>query len=324
MTQQIYPLHNKKIWIAGSKGMVGSAIIRALKKKYTCTILATSRKELDLEKKSAVQNFVKKKQPDVCFLTAAKVGGIYANTTYPVNFILNNLQIQCNVIEACACNGVEKLVFLGSSCVYPKFSAQPIEESALLSASLEPTNEFYAIAKISGIKLVEAYRKQYAHNYISLMPTNLYGINDNFDALNSHVIPALFKRIHEAKIQNAPSVSIWGTGEAKREFLNVDDMAEATLFITEHYNDTPIINVGTGKDIKIIDLFHLMAKIIGFQGKILTDPSKPDGTPRKLLNIDKLTNLGWRPQISLEQGIAETYQWYLKKFNPPFYKRGKG
>ena len=303
---------NLRIYIAGHNGLVGSAIVRQLNQNGYKNLLVRTHNELDLTNQVAVMEFFQKKQPDYVFLAAAKVGGIYANDTYPADFIRDNLQIQTNVIDAAYRSQVKKLLFLGSSCIYPKFAAQPIMEDSLLTGSLEPTNEWYAIAKIAGIKMCQAYRKQYGFNAISLMPTNLYGPKDNFHLKNSHVLPALIRRFHEAKVQNKSSVTVWGTGNAQREFLHVDDLANATIFLLENYNSENIINIGTGKDITIKKLAELIKEIIEYKGKIIFDTSKPDGTPKKLLDISRLNDLGWKAQIPLKQGIESTYNWFLK------------
>jgi len=298
---------NKKIYVAGHRGMVGSAIVRALKAKGYQNIVVRTSKELDLRNQQAVADFFTKEKPDYVFLAAAKVGGILANNTYRAEFIYNNLQIQNNIIHQSYINGVEKLLFLGSSCIYPKLAPQPLKEDYLLTGPLEPTNEPYAIAKIAGIKMCEAYRDQYGCNFISVMPTNLYGPNDNFDLNTSHVLPALIRKCHEAKINNKPTVTVLGTGSPKREFLHVDDLAEACIFLMNTYNDKSIINVGTGTDICIKDLAVLIKDIVGFKGELIFDTSKPDGTPRKL-NVDKINSLGWKHRINLEEGIKLVYQ----------------
>lgn len=299
---------NKKIYVAGHRGMVGSAIVRALKAKGYQNIVVRTSKELDLRNQQAVADFFTKEKPDYVFLAAAKVGGILANNTYRAEFIYNNLQIQNNIIHQSYINGVEKLLFLGSSCIYPKLAPQPLKEDYLLTGPLEPTNEPYAIAKIAGIKMCEAYRDQYGCNFISVMPTNLYGPNDNFDLNTSHVLPALIRKCHEAKTNNKPTVTVLGTGSPKREFLHVDDLAEACIFLMNTYNDKSIINVGTGTDISIKDLAVLIKDIVGFKGELIFDTSKPDGTPRKLLNVDKINSLGWKHRINLEEGIKLVYQ----------------
>jgi GDP-L-fucose synthase len=290
--------------------MVGSALVRRLANEQ-CEILAASRRELDLTRQEAVERWMQKERPNVVLLAAAKVGGILANNTYPADFLYDNIVIETNLINAAYRAGVEKLVFLGSSCIYPKLAPQPIEESALLSGPLEPTNEWYAVAKIAGIKLCQAYRRQHGCDFISAMPTNLYGPGDNFDLSTSHVIPALIRKIHQAKLWQRDEVAIWGSGTPRREFLHVDDCADAVIHITKTYSQEEHINVGSGEDLRIIDLARLIARAIGFEGEIIHDLSKPDGTPRKLMSGSKLRALGWKARIPLERGLRETYQWYL-------------
>lgn len=304
---------NGKIYIAGHRGMVGSAIYRKLQKEgYTNFITRTS-SQLDLRDQQQVAGFFNLEKPDYVFLAAAKVGGIIANNTYRAEFLYDNLQIQNNVIHHSYVNGVKKLMFLGSSCIYPKMAPQPLKEEYLLTGLLESTNEPYAIAKIAGIKMCDAYRAQYGCNYISVMPTNLYGYNDNYHPQNSHVLPALIRRFHEAKEQKLPDVTIWGTGSPKREFLFADDLAEACYYLMLNYDEEGLMNVGTGEDITIKDLAILIKKIIGFEGEIKFDSSKPDGTPRKLMDVTKLHEKGWKHKIELEQGIALAYQDFLSK-----------
>jgi GDP-L-fucose synthase len=301
-----------RIYIAGHRGLSGSAIWRHLEScGYRNLIGATSR-ELDLRDRDAVFDFVHQEQPDVIIDAAARVGGIHANDTYSADFLSDNLQIQVNVMDAANSADVDRLLFLGSSCIYPKFAQQPIQESSLLTGELEPTNEAYAIAKIAGIMQVQASRKQFGRHWISAMPTNLYGPGDNFHPDNSHVMPALIRRMHEAKTQAASSVTIWGTGRPEREFLYVDDLARAIVFLLEHYDSPDTINVGVGEDLSIRALAELVADIIGYEGQLLQDPSKPDGTPKKLLDVSRLTALGWAPQTSLREGVTATYQWYLE------------
>ncbi|MDR7372344.1 GDP-L-fucose synthase [Flavobacterium aquidurense] len=296
-----------KIYIAGHRGMVGSAILRQLKAEgYTNFILKTS-SELDLRNQQAVADFFVKEKPDYVFLAAAKVGGIIANNTYRGDFIYENLMIQNNVIHQAYVNNVKKLMFLGSSCIYPKMAPQPLKEEYMLTGELEPTNEPYAIAKIAGIKMCDAYRDQFGCNFISVMPTNLYGPNDNYDLKNSHVLPAMLRKFITAKRNGDASVTIWGTGSPKREFLHADDLAEACLFLMENYNDSGLVNIGVGEDISILDLAILVKKIVGFQGDILTDTSKPDGTPRKLMDVSKLSSFGWKAKTTLEAGIQKVY-----------------
>ena len=303
-----------KIFIAGHRGMVGSAITRKLNELgYTNLILRTS-KELDLTRQSDVEEFFKTERPEYVFLAAAKVGGIHANNTYRADFIYNNLMIESNIINSSWKFGVKKLLFLGSSCIYPKLAKQPLKEKYLLSDYLEKTNEPYAIAKISGIKLCESYNIQYGTNFISGMPTNLYGPNDNYDLNNSHVLPALISKFHDAKASSRSEVGVWGSGTPLREFLHVDDLADACYFLMENYNDNEIVNIGSGREITIKDLANLISEIVGFEGKIVFNTEKPDGTPRKLLDVSKLKKLGWSSKISLEEGITSVYREYLNQF----------
>jgi len=297
--------------VAGHRGMVGSAITQRLNDLGYKNIVSRTSKELDLTNQAAVNVFFESEKPDYVFLSAAKVGGILANDTYPAEFIRDNLLIQTNVIDAAYRNDVSKLLFLGSSCIYPKMANQPITEDQLLTGPLEPTNEWYAIAKIAGIKMCQAYRKQYGFNAISLMPTNLYGEGDNFHLENSHVIPALIRKFHDAKQADASSVEVWGTGKAKREFIDVKDLAEAAVFLMLNYNEAEIVNVGTGVDVSIGELATLVKKVTEFDGEIVFDTSKPDGTPRKLLDVSKLHKLGWKETISLEDGLTNAYNWFL-------------
>lgn len=299
-----------RIYVAGHTGMAGSAILRRLTALGCSSTITATHQELDLCNQAAVADFFVAEQPEIVFLAAAKVGGIQANNQQPADFIGTNLIIQHNVIHQAWLNGCKKIVFLGSSCIYPKLATQPMREEYLLSGELEPTNEWYAIAKIAGIKQCQAYRRQYGFDAISLMPTNLYGPGDNFDLENSHVLPAMIRRFHEAKQSQAPSVSIWGSGRPKREFLHVDDLANAAVHLAEHYSAEQIINVGTGRDISIAELAKLIADIVGYDGKINLDPSKPDGTPRKLLDVSRATEAGWQAEISLSEGIRQTYAWY--------------
>jgi GDP-L-fucose synthase len=299
---------NSKIYIAGHRGLAGSAIVRKLEQEGFENLLLRTSSELDLRDQQAVKEFFEKEKPEYVFLAAAKVGGINANNLYPADFIYDNLCIQNNVIHQSYKNGVKKLLFLGSSCIYPKNSEQPIKEEYLLSGFLEPTNDAYAIAKIAGIKMCQAYNKQYGCNFISAMPTNLYGPGDNYDLNNSHVLPALLRKFHEAKISNEPTVTVWGTGKPRREFLHVDDLASACFFLMQNYNDPAIINIGTGKDISIGEMAAMIKKISGYQGVIIFDTSMPDGTFRKLLDVSKLHSLGWQPNISFEQGVRKTYE----------------
>lgn len=301
---------SSKIYIAGHRGLVGSAITEVLQAQGYNNLISRSHKELDLLDQKATANFFQKEKPEYVFLAAAKVGGIMANKTHPADFIYQNLQVQNNVIHNSYLHEVKKLLFLGSSCIYPRDCSQPIKEEYLLTRQLEPTNEPYAIAKIAGIKMCQAYNRQYGTNFISVMPTNLYGPNDNFDLENSHVLPALIRKFHEAKINNQKEVVVWGTGAAKREFLHADDLADACVFLMQNYNDSEIINIGTGEDISIKELAEMIKDIVGFAGKIAWDTSKPDGTPRKLLDVGKLHGLGWKHKISLKDGLETTYKWY--------------
>jgi len=301
-----------KIYVAGHRGLVGSAIVRNLEGKGYTHIVTQTRLELDLMDSAAVNHFYETEKPEVVIDAAAKVGGIYANNTYPAEFIYSNLCIQNNLIHGAYQAGVKKFVFLGSSCIYPKMAPQPLKEEYLLTGPLEPTNEWYAVAKIAGIKMCQAYRKQYGFDAISLMPTNLYGPGDNFDLQNSHVLPALIRKFHEAKESNAESVVIWGTGTPMREFLYVDDMADASVYLMENYSDLDIVNVGTGQDVTIRELAETIQKVVGFTGNLEFDETKPDGTLRKLLDVSKLSAEGWQAKVPLEQGITQLYDWYQK------------
>jgi len=302
-----------KIYIAGHRGMVGSAIYRKLKKEGFHNLIISTSSELDLRNQQQVTDFFEQKKPDYVFLAAAKVGGIAANNTFRAEFLYDNLQIQNNIIHNAYLNNVKKLLFLGSSCIYPKLAPQPLKEEYLLTGLLEPTNEPYAIAKIAGIKLCDAYRDQYGCNFISVMPTNLYGYNDNYHPENSHVLPALIRRFHEAKEQNIPAVTIWGTGSPKREFLFADDLAEACFYLMQNYNEPGLVNIGTGEDLTIKDLAFLIKDIIGYNGEIKFDTTKPDGTPRKLLDVTKLHSKGWKHKIELHEGIKMAYDDFLSK-----------
>ncbi|WP_442955323.1 GDP-L-fucose synthase [Parasphingorhabdus sp.] len=304
----------KTVWVAGHRGMVGSAIHRQLVEKHY-NVITAGRGELDLIDQTSVREWVAEKKPDAVVLAAAKVGGILANDTYPTDFLYNNLMIASNVIEASHRADVNRLLFLGSSCIYPKFAEQPIKEAALLTGSLESTNEWYAIAKIAGIKMCQAFRKQHGRNYISAMPTNLYGPGDNFDLQTSHVLPALIRKAHDAKRENAESITIWGTGSPRREFLHVDDCASACVLLLENYSGYEHVNVGSGEDVTILELAQTVCDIVGFSGKIVHDLSKPDGTPRKLMSADKLRSIGWRPSISLNDGIARVYDAFLEQLS---------
>jgi GDP-L-fucose synthase len=301
------------IFVAGHRGLAGGAIFRELQSAGYTNLLTRTRKELDLLSREAVRAFFEEKRPQAVVIAAAKVGGIKANNDYPVEFLSENLTIQNNLIGAAYDFGVEKLLFLGSSCIYPKFAPQPIPESSLLTGALEPTNEAYALAKIAGIKLCQAYAREYGRNFISAMPTNLYGPGDNFDLNTSHVLPALLRKVHEAKTRGDSSVPVWGSGTPRREFLHVEDLASACRFLLENYNDAEIINVGFGSDVTIRELIELICEIVGFRGELVFDPTKPDGTPRKLLDTTRLTQLGWKPRISLRTGIEQTYDWYCRE-----------
>ncbi|WP_295560444.1 GDP-L-fucose synthase [uncultured Sphingomonas sp.] len=307
-----YELRGKRVFVAGHRGMVGSAIVRRLARE-DCVVLTAARTELDLKDQTAVRNWFSAQRPDAVFLAAAKVGGILANDTYPADFLYDNLMIEANVIDTAHRMAVEKLLFLGSSCIYPKFAAQPIGEEALLTGALEPTNEWYAVAKIAGIKLAEAYRRQHGCDFISAMPTNLYGPGDNFDLSSSHVLPALLRKAHEAREAQADAIEIWGTGTPRREFLHVDDLADACVFLMQNYSKNEHVNVGSGNDIAIIDLVRLVADVVGFVGDIRHDLSKPDGTPRKLMSATKLQAMGWSPRIGLREGIEQVYASYRAK-----------
>lgn len=308
-----------KIYIAGHQGMVGSAILRKLQREGYDNFTIRTAAELDLRDQAEVKHFFETEKPDYVFLAAAKVGGIHANNTYRAEFLYDNLSIQTNVIHQAYKNDVKKLLFLGSSCIYPKFAAQPIKEESLLTGALESTNEPYAIAKIAGIKMCHAYHAQYGCNFISLMPTNLYGPNDNYDLKNAHVLPALLRKIHEAKIESKESVEIWGTGTVRREFLHVDDLAEACLFLMNNYDSPEIINVGTGDDLTIKELASVLKEIIGYEGHLRFNTTKPDGTPRKLLDTSHINRLGWYPQIALKDGIKMVYEEYQRHHTPVFY-----
>lgn len=301
---------SSKIYIAGHRGMVGSAILRRLQKAGFDNFVLRTSSELDLRDQKAVFDFLETEKPDYVFVAAAKVGGILANNCYRADFIYENLQIQNNIIHGSYKIGVKKLLFLGSSCIYPKLAPQPLKEEYLLTGLLEPTNEPYAIAKIAGIKMCEAYKNQYGCNFISVMPTNLYGPNDNYDLQNSHVLPALIRKFHEAKLQNLPSVEVWGTGSPMREFLHADDLADACVFLMDNYNELEFVNIGTGEDVTIKELAETVRKVVGFEGSIDWNTSKPDGTPRKLMDVSKLHNLGWKHTIELEDGIRAVYEEY--------------
>jgi GDP-L-fucose synthase len=307
---KIFELKGRKVWVAGHRGMVGSALMRRLA-GVGCTLLTAGRGDLDLRDQRGVDMWLGEAKPDAIFLAAATVGGIHANNSRPAEFIYDNLAIETNVIHAAYRHGVKKLLFLGSSCIYPKLAPQPMAEEALLTGPLEPTNQWYAIAKIAGIKLCQAYRRQYSCDFNSAMPTNLYGINDNFDLVQSHVIPALMAKIHAAKVAKQPTVPIWGSGTPRREFLYVDDLADALVFLMERYSGEEHINVGAGIDLTIAELAETIARVVGYQGRFVYDRSKPDGTPRKLVDVARLAALGWRASTPLEAGLAATYRWYV-------------
>jgi len=302
---------NSKIYVAGHRGLVGSAILRLLQEQGFTNFLTRTHAELDLCDQNAVQEFFEREKPEYVFLAAARVGGIYANNTFPADFIYQNLQVQNNVIHNSYLSGVKKLCFLGSSCIYPKYAPQPMREEYLLDGKLEPTNEPYAVAKIAGIKMCQAYNRQFGTNFISVMPTNLFGQNDNFDLNNSHVLPALVRKFVEAKENNSPAVVLWGTGSPRREFLYVDDMADACIYLMKNYNDGEIVNIGTGTDVTIYELAQIIKKETEYSGSLEFDSTKPDGTPRKLLDVTKIHSLGWSAKVSLEVGVHKTIQWYL-------------
>ena len=305
-----YELVDKRIWVAGHRGMVGSAIVRQLEGR--ATILTAARSEVDLIDQKSVETWVARERPDAIVIAAAKVGGILANSNYPADFLYDNLMIASNITQAAFRNGVEKMLFLGSSCIYPKMADQPISEDSLLTGPLEPTNQWYAIAKIAGIKLMQAYREQHGCDFISAMPTNLYGPNDNFDLQTSHVLPALIRKAHEAKVNGLAAITIWGTGTPRREFLHVDDCARACIHLLQHYSGEEHLNIGSGEDLSIYELVQIVCDVVGFEGEITLDQDKPDGTPRKLLATDRLRATGWAPRIGLREGIASTYAWYLE------------
>jgi GDP-L-fucose synthase len=308
--QELYSLAGKRVWVAGDRGLVGSALVRRLAAE-DCEILTSPRECIDLRSAVQVDRWVRQARPQAVFLAAAKVGGIYANNMRPAEFIYDNLMIAANVIDAARRNHVEKLMFLGSTCIYPRMAPQPIPEDALLTGPLEPTNQWYAVAKIAGLKLCEAYREQYGSDFISVMPTNLYGPGDNFDLLSSHVLPALIAKAHNAKVNNKETLVVWGSGSPLREFLFVDDAADGMVFLMKHYSQDQIINLGTGQEIMIADLVDVVTRVVGFSGTVCYDGSKPDGTPRKVTDTSRLHALGWRAQTSLEDGIARTYAWYV-------------
>lgn len=305
-----FSLTGKRVWVAGHRGMVGSGIVRALEARGDCTILTLDRRQVDLRDQSAITAWIQQNKPDAIFLAAAKVGGILANATYPADFLYDNLMMEANIIHAAHLADVSKLIFLGSSCIYPKFADQPIREDSLLTGPLEPTNEWYAIAKIAGIKLCQAYRAQHKRDFISAMPTNLYGPNDNFSLTSSHVLPALIRKFDDGRANATPSVTLWGSGTPKREFMHVDDLSDALVFLMENYSEAEHMNVGVGYDVEIRELAALIGEVVGYDGTIEYDRTKPDGTPRKLMDSSRLLSLGWAPKIALREGIVSTYEWY--------------
>jgi GDP-L-fucose synthase len=307
---KIFELSGRKVWVAGHRGMVGSALVRRLR-DTGCALLTADRRELDLRNQRAVETWMAKTRPEAVFLAAATVGGILANDSRPAEFLYDNLAIEANIVHAAWRQGVAKLLFLGSSCIYPKHAPQPMREDALLTGPLEPTNEWYAVAKIAGLKLCQAYRRQYGCDFVSAMPTNLYGPNDNFDLASSHVIPALIAKIHAAKVGRAPTVPIWGSGTPRREFLHVDDLADALVFLMERYSGEDFLNIGVGTDLTIAELAETIARVVGYQGRFVYDRGKPDGTPQKLLDVSRLSALGWRAKTALDDGLAATYRWYV-------------
>jgi len=309
MAATIFPLEGRRLFVAGHRGMVGSALMRRLAGEE-CEVVTVDRKSLDLRNQTAVDRWFVEHRPDAVLLAAARVGGIHDNASYPADFLYDNLAIATNVIEASRRSGVAKLMFLGSSCIYPRLATQPMPESCLLTGPLEPTNEWYAIAKIAGVKLCQAYRRQYGCDFVSVMPTNLYGPNDNFDLMSSHVLPALLAKIEAAKREGRETVEIWGSGRPRREFLHVDDLADAVLFLMKTWSHEEPVNIGSGNDVTIAELARIIADVVGFVGRFVYDSSKPDGAPRKLLDVSKLTALGWRPSIDIETGIKQTYDWY--------------
>jgi GDP-L-fucose synthase len=313
-TNAAFELKGKRVWVAGHRGMVGSALVRRLGTE-NCILLTADRAALDLRRQAEVEKWLADNKPEAIFLTAAKVGGILANDTYPADFLYDNLLIEANIIEAARRNGATKVIFLGSSCVYPKLAPQPITEDALLTGALEPSNEWYAVAKIAGLKLTQAYRRQHGCDFISAMPSNLYGPDDNFDLASSHVVPALIRKFHEAKLGRAPNVTLWGTGTPRREFLHVDDCADALVFLMKNYSAEGHVNVGTGTDLTISELARMVAAVVGYEGEIMHDLDRPDGTPRKLLDVSRLKALGWAPKIGLEEGITATYAWFRKRYS---------
>lgn len=309
-SEATFDLTGKRVWVAGHRGMVGAALVRRLQSE-ACEVVTAGRSDVDLLRQDRTENWLSKNKPDVVIVAAAKVGGILANDTYPADFLYQNLMIEANIIEASRQAGVGKLLFLGSSCIYPKLAPQPIQEDSLLTGPLEPTNEWYAIAKIAGIKLAQSYRKQYGCDYISAMPTNLYGPEDNFDLQSSHVMPALLRKAHEAKQRGDSQITIWGTGTPRREFLHVDDCADGLVHLLKTYSGFEHVNIGSGEDVTILELTQAVCEVVGFTGEIVKDTSKPDGTPRKLMSADRLRAMGWAPKIGLKDGISQTYRWFL-------------
>lgn len=308
-------LKDSSIFVAGHRGLVGSALVRTLQYQGFSNIITRTHSELDLENQAAVEEFFEKEHPEYVFLSAAKVGGIYANNTFPAEFAFSNMQIQCNIVNSSYKNKVKKLLFLGSSCIYPKFAPQPMNESSLLSGPLEETNKAYALAKIGGIIMCQSYNRQYGTNYISVMPTNLFGPADNYQGQNSHVLPALIRRFHEAKMNKVPSVAIWGTGSAFREFLYSDDLADACIYLMQHYNDSEIVNIGSGEEISIKNLASLVKDVTGYTGELTFDTSKPDGTPRKLLDCTKIHNLGWKHRVTMREGLQKAYSDFVRRWD---------
>lgn len=311
MTEPAYPLGGRRVWVAGHRGMVGAALVRRLARE-DCEVVTVGRAEVDLRRQSEVEDWLAEAKPQAVVLAAATVGGILANDSRPGEFLYDNLAIESNVIHGAKRSQVEKLLFLGSSCIYPREAAQPMTEEALLTGPLEPTNEWYAVAKIAGLKLCQAYRRQYGCDFITAMPTNIYGPGDNFDLASSHVVAALLRKAHEAKVAGDDSLAVWGSGRPRREFLFVDDLADALVFLLQAYSEEAHVNVGTGKDMAISELATLIAEVVGFDGRLVFDPSKPDGTPRKLLDVSRLAGLGWSPATSLRDGLAETYRWFIE------------
>ncbi len=314
MVKELYSLSGKKVWVAGHRGMAGSAIVRRLAAE-NCEILTVDRSSVDLRRQAETEEWMAANKPQAVFVAAGKVGGILANSTRPGEFIYDNMQIEFNVIHAARMVGVEKLLFLGSSCIYPREAAQPMREDVLLTGRLEPTNEWYAIAKIAGIKLCEAYRLQYGCDFISAMPTNLYGIGDNFDLQHGHVAAALIAKFHRAKLDDLPEVELWGSGRPMREFLYADDLADGLVFLMKHYSDAQHVNVGTGREISILELAHLLKEIVGYQGKLTFDRTKPDGMMRKVMNVDRLADMGWKAETRVEDGFRHAYRWYVDNFD---------